>query len=186
VTLDAYKIDSDLLEDGEHVLWSVGNFKPKIKWKYAVWFTMFFGVIAMLFQVYSMQQTWENMQKTWGEATALRAAVIGLIVMGVIVGIVRLSKRKNLVPEKQSAYYVGMITNHRVVLFNADRGADYTLFPGDILRVNSDYNNGAPALRLDLMNGEPPVTIVTSANLSKAKQFIESGFLMPQVIEVAQ
>ncbi|MCF6221855.1 MAG: hypothetical protein L3J65_12155 [Robiginitomaculum sp.] len=186
MTNDGYKIDTDLLEDGEHVLWAVGNLKPKRTWKYAVWAAMFFGVIAMLLQAYSLQQTWESMQKTWGEAGALRGVVIGMMLAGIIAGLVQFVKRKDKAPEKQSAYYVGMITNHRLVLFNADRGADYTLFPGDISSVNSDYSNGAPALRLDLMNGEPPVTIVTSANLSKAKQLIESGFLTRHAVAAAQ
>ncbi len=186
MTQDEYKIDTELLEDGEYVLWAVGNLKPKKKWVYPKWLermmTIFYYVILFGCLIVSWQVI-----KNGRDITQLLGQISAPMFMVLIIMTINMwAKSRGVNLEHQSAYYVGMITNRRLVLFNADRGADHTLYPGDISSVQADFHNGARALRLDLSDGKSHVTMVTSGNLAKAKQLIESGFLSRQATEVAQ
>ena len=175
-----FNVDAEFLEDGEYVLWAFGDLTPKKPWKYAVWGSILFALIYGSFQVYSTLNAWETWQGAWS-----RLAIIGLIAVVIIANIVGLirnksTKGKGHYPKQQSEYFVGMVTNNRLVLYSADREQDIILRRGDVKSVHLDYSNGARALRLELMANAvlPRVVITTSGDITAAKKLIEDGFLV--------
>ncbi|MCF6275903.1 MAG: hypothetical protein L3J05_09090 [Robiginitomaculum sp.] len=118
MTSDDIRVDPELLEDGEHVLWAIGDLTPKKQWKYAVWGGVLFALCFGIYQVYAGVQVWEFLKGEWQDPKILWVLVLGLGV-SIIVWVANIwDKHKGISPEQQSEYYVGMITNQRLVLFH--------------------------------------------------------------------
>ena len=189
MTDDGYKVDSDLLEDGEHVLWAFGDLAPKRPWKYPLWVSALFLLIFGVFEVYNATKTWDYLKEAWSDPEVLKMLVIGLLIPLVIllVGLIvrKRANAKGLRPGQQSEYYVGMITNSRLVLYSAAREQDIVLRRGDIETVHLDYSNGARALRLVLSEDAAlsQIIITTSADILSAKKLIEDCFIRNQVAD---
>lgn len=180
MTNDDIRIDPDLLEDGEHVLWAVGDLTPKREWKYAAWGGILFVLLFGIYEIYASAQAWEFFKNGWQNPKVLWMVIWGISASAIVWAANLWAKRKGISPEQQSEYYVGLITNQRLVLYSADRAPEIVIRPGEVTGIKQDYSNGAPALKLDLKAGAPlsSVTIVTSADLTKAKMLIENGFMV--------
>jgi len=175
------KIDPELLEDGEHVLWAHDNLAPKKRKAFIRWLLLLASILAGLFSLYMNFSSWQRLKDTLLNLENWHVLGIGVVALALVLiwWIWNWAMDKYWFPKDQSGYYVGMITNQRLVLLNANRGDDYTLFPGDITGVYMDYSNGARALRLELSGGAPEASIitVTAGDLAQTKRMIESGFL---------
>jgi len=174
-----YNVDTELLEDGEHVLWAFGDLAPKKSWKYSLWVSALLILLFGTVQVYNAVKTWESLKESSQELWGMIA--IGILVTLIGLGAIMRGNRKKPRPEQQSEYFVGMITNKRMVLYSATREQDIVLRRGDIEEAHLDYSNGARALRLDLSKNSALAQVVftTSGDILTAKKLLEDRFIMP-------
>jgi hypothetical protein len=176
-----FNVAHELLEDGEHVSWAHESLAPRRNnWKYAYWGGYILLALVMGYWVFKNIRPWQHFHDVWANPEVWRIIVIGGVAIFATWLIQRWAGGKSWIPgnnHEQDEFYVGLISNQRVLLLNANYRDDIILYPGEISGIYLDYSNGARALRLDLSNGEPSVTIVTSGDIAEVKQLIERGFV---------
>jgi len=191
MTDDGYKIDPNLLEDGEHVLWAQEDIAPRKSWKYAYWIIVALGILANGYRVFVDVQSWQHFTEVWTDPEGWRFFGISAVAIFAVWMFLNWAIGKGWTLKQQSEHYVGMITNNRLVLHSAVQKENIILWRGDIETVQLDYSNGARALRLALSDNAtiPQVVITTSGDILAAKKLIEDRFIINQAagsVEVAK
>ncbi len=179
MTSDEVRVDPNLLEDGEHVLWAVGNLKPNKKrtfpkWAHKLLIIFYYISLGGLFVL-----SWQAAKNVRDLPHFIRQNAVLVPTVILILGISNWLNRKGKSLKQQSEYYVGLITSQRLVLYSASREQDIVIRPGEVIGIKRDYSNGAPALKLTLTTSAPlpNVTIATAGDLGQARSLIENGFM---------
>lgn len=174
-----FNVDPELLEDGEHVLWATKGLEGNKRGALFVFGWTILGLLGALFLVYSNFQSLKHFTEVWTNPEVWRVLGIGGLAIAITLMIQRWAVGKGWISEEQSEFYVGLITNQRLVVFSADHIEEIVLLPGQVKAVNFDYSNGARALSLELTSDAPMphVTISSAGDIDTAKRMIESGFI---------
>jgi hypothetical protein len=143
--------------------------------------TKWWGFIAVMVGMAAVQIIGirDGFRDVWSSSWIWRKYIFFAVIGGALFWVYKSVYGKDNIPRGQIEFRKSIVMEHEILLYDEYLGEDMLLTPSDIKGVVNDYSNGAPVLRLILVNERDVDTIlyVPPHDIDRVKALVQKHFV---------